>query len=74
MRAAIELIQAHPERNLTEAELAEAVGATARVLRGFRQVMGTSPGAHLRAVRLPRVREVLMVGGAGTNVTDVATR
>jgi AraC-like DNA-binding protein len=75
VRSAIELIQEHPERNLTVAELAEAVGTTARGLqRGFRELVGTSPGAYLRAARLDRVREELMVGGAGANVTDVATK
>lgn len=75
VRAAIELIQAHPERNLTVAELADAVGTTARGLqRGFRELVGTSPGAYLRAARLDRVREELMVGGAATSVTDVATK
>ncbi|MDQ0381129.1 AraC family transcriptional regulator [Amycolatopsis thermophila] len=75
VRAALDLIQAHPERNLTVAELAEAVGTTARGLqRGFRELVGTSPGAYLRAARLDRVREELVVGGPGVNVTDVATK
>ncbi|GEL23737.1 AraC family transcriptional regulator [Pseudonocardia sulfidoxydans NBRC 16205] len=73
VRAALELIDEHPERNLTLAELAGAVGSSARGLqRGFANSIGMSPIAYLRSVRLDRVRADLLTGAAGRSVSDVA--
>ncbi len=75
VRAALELIDEHPERNLTVAELAEAVGASARGLqRGFANSIGMSPTAYVRSVRLDRVRAELLTGAPGRSVSDIAMR
>lgn len=74
VRRVVDLIEAHPERDLTLAELAHAAGTTARALqRGFREVVGMSPTAYVRAVRLDRVHAELLSGGAAS-VTDVAMK
>jgi AraC-like DNA-binding protein len=75
VRAALELIDAHPERALTVADLAEAVGTSARGLqRGFAASIGMSPMAYVRLVRLDRVRAELLAGAPGASVSDVAMR
>jgi AraC-like DNA-binding protein len=75
IRRVVELIDAHPERDLTLAELAQAAGTTARALqRGFKDIVGMSPTAYVRAVRLDRVRDELLGGGPAVSVTDVAMR
>lgn len=74
VRRVVDLIEAHPERDLTLAELAHAAGTTARALqRGFKEVVGMSPTAYVRAVRLDRVHAELL-SGAEVSVTDVAMR
>jgi transcriptional regulator GlxA family with amidase domain len=71
----VELIEAQPERDLTLAELAQAAGTTARALqRGFKDVVGMSPTAYVRAVRMDRVREELLAGGPSLSVTDIAMK
>lgn len=73
IRRVVELIEAHPERDLTLGELAQEAGTTARALqRGFKDVVGMSPTAYVRAVRLDRVRDELLVRGTSASVTDVA--
>jgi AraC-like DNA-binding protein len=70
----VDLIEAHPERDLTLAELAHAAGTTARALqRGFKDVVGMSPTAYVRAVRLDRVHAELL-SEPGVAVTDVAIK
>ena len=70
----VDLIQAHPERDLTLAELAHAAGTTARALqRGFKEVVGMSPTAYVRAVRLDRVHAELLAE-PDPSVTDIAMR
>jgi AraC-like DNA-binding protein len=74
VRRVVDLIEAHPDRDLSLAELAHAAGTTARALqRGFKEVVGMSPTAYVRAVRLDRVHAELL-SGAGASVTDVAMR
>lgn len=74
VRRVIDLIEAHPERDLTLAELAHAAGTTARALqRGFKDVIGMAPTAYVRAVRLDRVHAELLSGGS-VSVTDVAMK
>jgi transcriptional regulator GlxA family with amidase domain len=75
VRAAVDLIDAHPEQPLSVAELAEAVGTTARGLqRGFKETLGMSPSVYVRSARLDRVREELVAGAGGASVTDIAMR
>ncbi|MGY1690295.1 AraC family transcriptional regulator [Geodermatophilus sp. SYSU D01105] len=75
VRRVVELIEAHPERDLTLAELAHAAGTTARALqRGFKEVVGMSPTAYVRAVRLDRVHAELLATAGTAPVTDVAMK
>jgi AraC-like DNA-binding protein len=75
VRRVIDLIEAHPERDLTLAELADAAGTTARALqRGFKDVVGMSPTAYVRAVRLDRVHAELLNRAGAASVTNVAMR
>lgn len=75
VNAAIELVQAHPERNPTIVELAHAVGVTPRSLqRGFREEVGQTPAAYLRSVRLDRVRDEILTSGGHVTVSDIAMK
>jgi AraC-like DNA-binding protein len=75
VRRVVDLIEAHPERDLTLAELADAAGTTARALqRGFKEAVGMSPTAYVRAVRLDRVHAELQAGAEAPSVTDVAMK
>lgn len=75
IRRVVELVEAHPDRDLTLPELAQAAGTTARALqRGFKELVGMSPTAYVRAVRLDRVRDELLAGGPTVSVTDVAMK
>jgi AraC-type DNA-binding domain-containing proteins len=52
IRNAIDLVDRHPEQNRSVADIAAAVGTTARALqRGFNATVGMSPSASVRAVR-----------------------
>ena len=67
-------IDEHAQEEIDLVTLVEASGVSARTLfEGFQRFRGTSPMAHLRAVRLERVREALLSGGEGRNVSDIAT-
>ncbi|MEN0139011.1 MAG: AraC family transcriptional regulator [Rhodococcus sp. (in: high G+C Gram-positive bacteria)] len=69
-----EYIEEHPADNLTTADLAAMAGTNARALQaGFQEVVGMSPRAYVRGVRLDRIRLELESGTHGS-VTDVATR
>lgn len=69
------MIDENPAADLTLAELAAAAGVTARALqRGFKEVVGTSPTAYVRGVRLDRVHEDLVAEAGRTPITDVAMR
>jgi AraC-like DNA-binding protein len=75
IRAAIELIEEQPDEGLCLADLAESVGCTTRALqRGFKEVVGMSPTAYVRAVRLERVHQDLMAEADRASVTDIAMR
>lgn len=57
IEAALDLIDAEPERAWTVPELAGAVGLSTRGLQhGFARHVGLTPTAHLRRVRLDRAR------------------
>jgi AraC-like DNA-binding protein len=76
VRMALELIESHPEHEHTTAGLARAAGVSMRALqRGFQRDLNTSPMAHLRTVRLRRVRDALRAAApGGVTVTDIAAR
>jgi AraC-like DNA-binding protein len=75
VRRALDLIEAHPERDLTLAELAHTAGTTARALqRGFKEAVGMPPTAYVRAVRLDRVHDELRSAAGPVSVTDVAMK
>jgi AraC-like DNA-binding protein len=77
VRRAMEHAQANLDRALTLGELAEAAGVSARALQdGFREVVGCSPTAWVRDLRLDRARDQLAAAepGDGTSVTEVALR
>ena len=69
-------IEAHLDEPLSIAELAAAAGVSARSLQtGFQQFRGTTPMAHLRALRLKRAHdELLAADPQRTSVTDIAMR
>ncbi len=74
IREAVAYIHAHPDADISTAELAARAGVTARALQlGFRDAVGMSPSAYVRAVRLDRVRDELASGGA-VSVSDTAMR
>jgi AraC-like DNA-binding protein len=61
IRRAIDVIEAEAERPLTVSEIATRCHVSARSLQlGFRQHLGTTPMAYLRAVRLRRAHEELL--------------
>jgi AraC-like DNA-binding protein len=76
IQRAVTLLQDHCTEPLTTADIAEAVGVSARSLQeGFHAHVGTTPMAYLRRVRLHQVNEELRAADpATTNVTDVALR
>lgn len=60
---------------LTIRGLCQAMGASERTLHlAFRQYLGTTPKAHLKALRLNGVRRDLRAAGPGVGVMDVAMR
>lgn len=75
VRRAVDLVHEQPDRDLTVAALAAAAGTSARSLqRGFQDLVGMSPTAYVRAVRLDRVHAELLVGEGTASVTEVAVR
>lgn len=76
VRAAAEHVHRFAGSPLTPADLAAAVGVSPRSLQeGFRQVLGTSPAAYIRDVRLGRAHEDLLAADpARTTVAAVARR
>lgn len=75
IQRAIDLVEAAPQAELSLADLAAAAGVTGRQLqRGFRETVGLSPMAYVRAVRLDRVHAELLEGAGRVAVTDVAMR
>lgn len=73
IRAILDLIDEDPSPELTTVDLAAHAGVSVRALQvGFQEVVGMSPTAYLRGVRLDRVHYELLTGAG--SVTDVATR
>jgi AraC family ethanolamine operon transcriptional activator len=74
-RRAEDYLRANLHAPLTIRDLCEAVGASERTLHlAFRQHLGTTPKAHLKALRLNAVRRDLRTAAPGTGVMDVAMR
>ena len=76
VRRVEEYVACHADEPLTVTDLAAHAGvSTSTLFAGFREFRNTSPMAHLRRVRLQRVREDLVAGGpGGATVTEVALR
>ena len=71
--AAVQAIEAHPERAWTVASLAHGVGISrSSFAAAFREALGMAPLADVRHVRLERARR--MLEGGGLSVTEVARR
>lgn len=68
-------IEENADKPMTIEQLVEVSGVSSRALfEGFRRFRGTSPLAHLRAVRLRRVRDDLLTASEADSVTSVAMR
>lgn len=76
IQAALDLIEAEPDRAWTVPEIAELVGLSVRGLQhGFTRHVGRSPSAQLRHVRLSRAHDDLRAADpARVTVAAVATR
>lgn len=61
VRAAIDFIEAHPERPLTVRDIAGAAGVSVRTLQhGFRDQLDDTPMRHLYRIRIQRVHDELL--------------
>lgn len=75
IRQALDHIATHIDGTLTVRQVADAVGTSVRSLQqGFQRHRQTSPQAHLKAVRLARVRAELLDGNARGSIEEVARR
>lgn len=74
VRQVVEHIHAHAALPLTPAELAEAADVSVRTLQEtFQRLVGETPMAYVRRVRLDRVREALLTADPGTTtVAEIA--
>jgi len=74
IREVIEYLDAHAADEISTADLAAMAGIGERALQaGFQDLVGMSPMAYLRGVRLDRVHQDLATGHADS-VTDAAGR
>lgn len=75
VQRALDAVEADPTRDLTVPELAAIAGVGVRALQAaFRDQVGCSPAAHVRAVRLDRAHRDLVAEAGRTPVTAVAAR
>ena len=75
VKRAKRFIVEHADRSISLCDIASAAGVPIRTLQhGFRQTLGRSPMAVLRAERLMRVRCELASGHGGGSVTSVAAK
>jgi AraC-like DNA-binding protein len=76
LQKAMTLIEQHCAEPLTTADIAEAVGVSARSLQdGFQTHLGTTPMAYMRSRRIQHVHDELNAADpASTSVTEVALR
>ncbi|WIE83221.1 AraC family transcriptional regulator [Curtobacterium sp. MCPF17_021] len=74
IRQVVEYVHEHPHLPITSTELAAMANLSLRALQSaFGRLLGMSPNAYIRAVRLDRIRtELLASDPATTNVADVA--
>ncbi|MUM18862.1 AraC family transcriptional regulator [Mycobacterium sp. CBMA271] len=75
IKSTLERIEKHPEFPLTIEKLANDAGVSVRALQqGFHDLVGCSPMAYLREVRLNRARDALASADprSGASVTDIA--
>jgi len=73
VKRVVEAVEAAPDKPWTLSELAQLAGVSGRRLQqGFREHLGTTPGAYVRTVRLDRAHDDL-VGGAAS-VAEAAHR
>lgn len=74
IRELMDYIEDQPDAEITTADLAARAGISPRALQaGFQDVVGMSPTAYLRGVRLDRVH-LELTSGAATSITEVAAR
>ncbi len=67
LRRALELVDAHAEREILLADIAQAACVSASsLLRQFNDFLGQTPGAYVRQVRLDRARRELQRGHVGS--------
>lgn len=75
LRQLEDFIEAHLDQPLTVADLARAVNSSVRLVQQlFARERGTTPLAHIRRLRLERVRHDLLHPGPGTRVLQTAAR
>lgn len=76
LRRAIAFIEAHPDRDLTVSDIADAACATPRAVQlAFRRHLDTTPMSHLRRVRLDHAhRQLRAADPQRTTVREVALR
>ena len=77
VRRAIAFIEGHAHLDISLADIASAANVSIRAVQfAFRRHLDTTPMAHLRAVRLDRVHQELLVAdpGTGATVTGIANR
>lgn len=68
-------IEAHLDQPLTVADLARTIHSSVRLVQQlFARERGTTPMAHIRRLRLERVRHDLLHPGADTHVLQTAAR
>jgi transcriptional regulator GlxA family with amidase domain len=73
VKRALDYMEAHLERPVTVAEMAESSGVAGRtLLKHFQEFSGLSPIRYLRQVRFTKVREALLRGGPDDSITTVA--
>ena len=74
IRESVDYVDRHPGDGITAADLATMAGVSERALQtGFRELVGMSPTAYLRGVRLGQVHRE-RICGAAVFVTDIAAR
>lgn len=75
LRQLDDFIEAHLDQPITVADLARAVNSSVRLVQQlFARERGTTPLAHIRRLRLERVRHDLLHPGADTRVGQTAAR
>ena len=75
IRAALSYIAEHPDEIVTVRDICKACKIALRTLnRAFNERFGVSPNVYLNRQRLSAVRNELLSGPPGTQVSDVANR